>query len=67
MRGNFGLDGEDRLIEDIINSKNTIYLIHESIGNENEMSQTPKNVINYVIDNFSKEGKVLEFNIYRKK
>ena len=67
MRGNFGLNGEDRLIEDIINSKNTIYLIHESIGNENEMSQTPKNVINYVIDNFSKEGKVLEFNIYRKK
>lgn len=67
MRGNFGFDGENRLIEDIKNSDNTIYLIHNSISYDDGMAQTPKKVIDYVMANFINDGNILEFNIYRKK
>lgn len=63
MRGNFGKNGEDRLIEEIKESKDTIYLINPHNKNE----QTPKKVKNYVIENFEKVGNILKYDIYSKR
>lgn len=63
MRGNFGKNGEERLINEIKNSKNTIYLVLKdelfSTG------QIPKKVINYVKTNLKRDGEILIYDIYK--
>ena len=61
-KGNFGYDGEKRLIQDISNSNNVEYLILKEEYNSNW--QTPLNIINYVKNNKDKKGSLLIFDIY---
>ncbi len=68
MRGNFGENGENRLIDEIKNSSNTIYLIKTTYKKEQRFTnnQTPEKVIDYVINNYKNNGKKLLFYIYSK-
>lgn len=61
-KGNFGYDGEKRLIQDISNSNNVEYLILKEEYNSNW--QTPLNIINYVKNNKDRKGSLLIFDIY---
>lgn len=66
MRGNFGKNGEDRLIDEIENSKDTIYLVvKDSIREYLTTNQIPTKVINYVKTNLKKEGEILIYDIYK--
>ncbi len=60
MRGNFGRDGENRLIKEIKESKDTLYLINPYNKNE----QTPYKIKEYVTNNFEKVGNILMYDIY---
>lgn len=61
-KGNFGEDGENKLIKDIEKNKNTQYLI---LNNKYEKNwQTPINIIEYVINNKKKIGEISIFDIY---
>jgi hypothetical protein len=68
MKGNFGENGEDRLIEKIKNSSNTIYLIKSNYKKEQGFitNQIPEKVIDYVIDNYKNIGERTLFSIYSK-
>lgn len=63
-KGNFGKDGEEGLISNIENSKNTIYLIKKE--GENLNWQTPKSVIEYIRKNMKKLGGIEYYDIYCK-
>lgn len=63
-KGNFGKDGEEGLISNIENSKNTIYLIKKE--GENLNWQTPKSVIEYIRKNMKKLGSIEYYDIYCK-
>ena len=63
MRGNFGKNGEERLINEIKNSKNTIYLVLKD--DLFTTGQIPKKVINYVKSNLKRDGEILIYDIYK--
>lgn len=62
-KGNFGREGEKRLIEQISNSNQIKYLILKDEYRENW--QAPIGIINYVKNNKAKIGEVEIFNIYQ--
>ena len=64
LKGNIGKDGEEGLISNIENSKNTIYLIKKE--GENLNWQTPKSVIEYIRKNMKKLGGIEYYDIYCK-
>ena len=61
-KGNFGENGENRLIEDIKNSNNRQYLILKD--NYILNWQTPTKVVDYVKENKNKVGEVSIYDIY---
>lgn len=61
-KGNFGYEGEKRLMEEISNSNDTKYLILKQKLNGNW--QTPFNIINFVRKNKEKTGEIEIFEIY---
>lgn len=68
MRGNFGENGEDKLINEIKESENTIYLVnmYDYIENRENYNQIPKKVIKYVTNNLKNTDKVLSYEVYEK-
>lgn len=62
-KGNLGIDGEKRIIEEIINSKDTHYLILQDKFMKNW--QTPLNIIKCVKENKTKIGEIKIFDIYK--
>lgn len=63
-KGNLGKDGEEEIIKNIENSKNTIYLIKKEGATLNW--QTPKSVIEYIRKNMKKLGSIEYYDIYCK-
>ena len=59
--GNLGRDGEDGLVEQIKQLKNTKILI---LTNEDKYYQESQKVMNYVKENYPKEGEIRQFSIY---
>ncbi len=59
--GNLGGDGEDGLIEQIKQLKNTKILI---LTQEDTIYQESKKVMNYIKENYPKEGEIRQFSIY---
>ena len=68
MRGNFGENGEERLISEISNSKNTMYILSNIDLNDrkDKINQIPKKVLTFVKDNLKKVDSVYYFDIYSK-
>ena len=62
LKGNLGKNGEERIIKDIVNSKDTQYLVLKDSYSKNW--QTPYNVIDYVKNNKTKIGEIEIFDIY---
>lgn len=62
LKGNLGYNGEENIIKEISESKETKYLILKDQYNKNW--QTPLNVINYVKENKTKIGEIEIFDIY---
>ena len=67
MVGNFGRNGENKLIDEIKTRKDTIYLVRENLYayESNIYSQIPKKVIKYTINNLKEIGKIQGFIIYK--
>lgn len=66
MRGNFGYRGEERLINEIKSSKDTIYLVlKDDILSFHNVEQMPFKVVNYVKTNLKREGELLIYDIYK--
>ncbi len=61
-KGNFGKNGESRIIEEIEKATNTTYLILQDQYIKNW--QTPLDIIDYVKNNKSRTGKIEIFDIY---
>lgn len=61
-KGNFGKDGESRIIQEITEYKDTKYLILKDEYSKNW--QTPLDVIDYVKENKTKIGEIEMFDIY---
>lgn len=61
-KGNFGKNGENKLIEEISKTKDTQYLILKDEYSKNW--QTPLKIIDYVKSNKSKIGEIEIFDIY---
>lgn len=59
--GNLGKDGEDGLIEQIKQLKNTKILI---LTKEDKEYQESQKVMNYIKENYLKEGEIRQFSIY---
>lgn len=62
LKGNLGFNGEDKLIQEISNSRNTRYLILKDKFNKNW--QTPLDIIDYVKENKTKIGEIEIFDVY---
>lgn len=64
--GNHGYDGTNKLIEKIKKEKNPIFLINmsEYKDNSDDRQQINKDVMQYVIDNYCKEKKIGEYQIF---
>lgn len=62
MKGNFGGEGEDGLINRINNEENAIYLLLND--NYQRNWQNPDKVRGYILDNYTKTGTILQFDIY---
>ena len=61
-KGNFGINGEDRLISEISISENTQFLILKDEYVKNW--QTPEKIIEFVKKNKNKVGEIKVFDIY---
>lgn len=61
-RGNFGFKGEERIMQEIDNSKDTKYLILSDKYIKNW--QTPISIIEYIKENKTKTGTIDSFDIY---
>ena len=59
--GNLGIEGEDGLIEEIKNLKNTKILI---LKNDEYLFQESDKIREYIRDNYEKIGEIEEFDIY---
>jgi hypothetical protein len=68
MRGNFGKDGEKRLIQDIKTKENTKYLIPKDYSKDLDYHgcQIPESVIKYIIENYQITGERTLYDIYSK-
>ena len=67
MKGNFGNNGEERIINDIKNSNNIIYLINRKDEEKKpNLIQLPNKIYNYVVNNLNSDGQILYFTIYSK-
>ena len=65
MRGNFGYNGEERMIEDIENSVNTLYLVNlNDMTKDTKIFQLPDKVYYYVINNLKNTGQIMYYNVY---
>lgn len=67
MRGNFGKNGEEKLIDEIKKSKDKVYLLNKAtIYNldKKDFNQTPKEIIKYVLKNLKNTGVVGSYYIY---
>ena len=62
-RGNFGKNGEQTLIDEITNMNNALILVQDE-KSEYEIYQFPKNVRNYIKDNYEKIDKLQNYDIY---
>jgi tyrosyl-tRNA synthetase len=62
-RGNFGKNGEQTLIDEITNMNNTLILVQDE-NSEYEIYQFPKNVRNYIKDNYERIDKLQNYDIY---
>lgn len=62
LKGNLGFNGENNIIEEIKNLKDTKYLILQDKFTKNW--QTPLNIIDYVKGNKTKIGEIEIFDIY---
>lgn len=62
LKGNLGKNGEEKLIQEIQENNNTQYLVLKDNFTKNW--QTPIDVINYVLENKTKIGKIEIFDIY---
>lgn len=62
LKGNLGENGEEKLKQEIKNSKNTRYLVLKDGFNKNW--QTPLDAIEYVKENKNKIGEIEIFDIY---
>ena len=60
--GNWGYNGSDKLLEEIKNRKNSIFLVDKS--ELSPIKQSDKQALNYVIDNGKKIGNIDFFEIY---
>lgn len=61
-KGNFGFEGEERIIQEIANSKDIKYLILSDKYPRNW--QTPVDIIEYIKENKTKTGIIDSFDIY---
>ena len=59
--GNLGKDGEEGLIEQIKQLKNTKILV---LTEEDRFYQESKKVMNYIKENYPKEAEIRQFSIY---
>ena len=68
MQGNFGKNGEDRLIEEINEKSNTLYLVKKTYDEDRKYpsNQIPEKVIDYILNNFNKIDEVTMFDVYSK-
>ena len=64
MCGNLGHEGENGLINEISELKNTKFLIIKN--EEDEFWQSSKYVRNYITENLQYDGDIEEFSIYSK-
>ena len=62
-RGNFGKNGEQTLIDEINNMKNTLILVQDE-NSKYELYQFPKNVRKYIEDNYERIDKLQNYDIY---
>lgn len=62
--GNFGGNGSQSIIDDLKNKENAILLIRKDEKFLNW--QTPKDIIEYIKDNWGKDGEIEIFDIYKK-
>ena len=62
-RGNFGKNGDQTLIDEITNMNNTLILVQDE-NSEYEIYQFPKNVRNYIKDNYERIDKLQNYDIY---
>ena len=60
LKGNLGINGETKLIENIQKKENTIFLIEK----ENVIYQESDKIKEYIKNNLIKKGKIEEFDIY---
>ena len=60
--GNWGYNGSDKLLNEIKNRKNSIFLVDKS--ELSPIKQSDKQALNYVIDNGKKIGNIDFFDIY---
>jgi hypothetical protein len=70
-KGNFGYNGETRLIRDIEkNCNTTIYLISMdtliNLKAKEKYNQTPEKILDYVMNNYKRTGQVGFYYIYEK-
>lgn len=63
LKGNFGGDGEDEIIDRINNEENAIYLLKKSGLNW----QNPGKVRDYIIDNLEYSDDILNFWVFNSK
>ena len=61
MNGNFGLHGIDDMLKEIKNDDKSIYMI-----SDNKNWQNPKEITDYIENNFNKIDSILNYNIYKK-
>ena len=66
MRGNFGENGNKRLLKDKKKKKNTLYLIdlYDYITKDQRYNQIPFDIIEYVIDNYENMGTINLYTVY---
>lgn len=64
MKGNFGANGEDGIIENLRDEENYIVLIKNDKYSRNW--QNPEKVRTYIIENMNKVGEIKVFDIYEK-
>lgn len=62
LYGNLGFNGVQKTIDKMSKMKNTKFLIFTD--EEDCFYQTPTEIRNYVIDNFTKTGEILDYSIY---
>ena len=62
FNGNLGYNGKEKIKKDILNRKNTEFLV---VTNENELSyQESPEIRNFIIQNLNFEGYIENYSIY---